>query len=262
MADGSHGVDIAAEIPQGLSWCSDENPGLTRRRAGKGWSYRDAQGRSVKDAKVLDRIRALAIPPAWTDVWICPSPRGHIQATGRDQRGRKQYRYHDGWRRDRDGLKFGRMIAFGRALPKLRVQVEKDLARRGLPRDKVVAAVARLMELTLIRVGNDEYAKTNKSFGLTTLQKRHLRLASGGAVFHLDANTVRPGGQAGWTSADAAGAHGLLPRVSSSVIAVNVVSPRIPTTNRTGCTLPQVAAQRPASRISVRSSAEMVAVGS
>ncbi|HWT52206.1 MAG TPA: DNA topoisomerase IB, partial [Caulobacter sp.] len=118
-------------------------------------------------------------------VWICPSPRGHIQATGRDQKGRKQYRYHEAWRRDRDDLKFGRMIAFGRALPKLRAQVEKDLALRGLPRDKVIAAVVRLMELTLIRVGNEAYAQANKSFGLTTLRDRHARLSSVGGVFQF-----------------------------------------------------------------------------
>ena len=158
---------------------------MRRIKSGDGFDYRDPDGDRVDDARTLDRIRALAIPPAWTDVWICPSPRGHIQATGRDQRGRKQYRYHDGWRRDRDGLKFGRMIAFGRALPKLRAQVEKDLAHRGLPRDKVVAAVVRLMELTLIRVGNEAYAKENKSFGLTTLRDRHARLSSVGGAFQF-----------------------------------------------------------------------------
>lgn len=171
--------------PPGLLYVNDDDPGLRRIKSGDGFDYRDPDGDRVDDARTLDRIRALAIPPAWTDVWICPSPRGHIQATGRDQRGRKQYRYHDGWRRDRDGLKFGRMIAFGRALPKLRAQVEKDLARRGLPRDKVVAAVVRLMELTLIRVGNEAYAKENKSFGLTTLRDRHARLSSVGGAFQF-----------------------------------------------------------------------------
>jgi len=171
--------------PPGLLYVNDDDPGLRRIKSGDGFDYRDPDGDRVDDARTLDRIRALAIPPAWTDVWICPSPRGHIQATGRDQRGRKQYRYHDGWRRDRDGLKFGRMIAFGRALPKLRAQVEKDLALRGLPRDKVVAAVVRLMELTLIRVGNEAYAKENKSFGLTTLRDRHARLSSVGGAFQF-----------------------------------------------------------------------------
>ena len=172
-------------VSSGLLYVNDDDPGLRRIKSGAGFAYCDPDGDHVGDDATLDRIRALAIPPAWTDVWICPSPRGHIQATGRDQRGRKQYRYHDGWRRDRDGLKFGRMIAFGRALPKLRNQVEKDLARRGLPRDKVVAAVVRLMELTLIRVGNEIYAKENKSFGLTTLRDRHAKLSSVGGTFQF-----------------------------------------------------------------------------
>src|SRR5690606_12181181 len=137
----------------------------------------------LKDAATQVRIDKLAVPPAWTRVWICPDPNGHIQATGRDQKGRKQYRYHDQWRAVRDGAKFERMLAFGKALPKLRRTVEKDLAKRGLPREKVLAAVVRLLEMTLIRVGNDEYAKTNKSFGLTTMQKRHVRLRGAGAKF-------------------------------------------------------------------------------
>jgi DNA topoisomerase-1 len=133
----------------------------------------------------MARIATLAIPPAWTDVWICPLARGHIQATGRDAKGRKQYRYHDAWRRDRDGLKFERMIAFGRGLPRLRARVERDLARRGLPREKVIAAVVRLMELTLIRVGNEAYVKENKSFGLTTLRDRHAKLSGVGGIFEF-----------------------------------------------------------------------------
>lgn len=169
----------------GLSYVNDDDPGIRRVAAGEGLAYRDPDGRAVRDAETLDRIRALAIPPAWTEVWICPSPRGHIQATGRDQKGRKQYRYHDDWRRDRDGLKFSRMIAFGRALPRLRARVEADMARRGLPREKVIAAVIRLMELTLIRVGNEEYAQANKSFGLTTLRDRHAKLSSMGGVFEF-----------------------------------------------------------------------------
>src|SRR3990167_4218250 len=149
MADGSHGVDIAVEVPQGRSGCSDETPGLTRRRAGKGWSYRDAKDQPVKDAKVLDRIRALAIPPAWSDVWICPKANGHIQATGRDAKGRKQYRYHSRWQAERGAGKYDRLIAFGRALPRLRKRVDEDLARRGLPREKGLAAVIRGLEMTL-----------------------------------------------------------------------------------------------------------------
>ncbi|PIB91341.1 DNA topoisomerase IB [Caulobacter sp. FWC2] len=172
-------------VSPGLLYVNDDDPGLRRIKSGAGFDYRDPDGARVDDAGTLDRIRALAIPPAWTEVWICPSPRGHIQATGRDQRGRKQYRYHDGWRRDRDGLKFGRMIAFGRALPKLRAKVEKDLVLRGLPRNKVIAAVVRLMELTLIRIGNEAYAQENKTFGLTTLRDRHAKLSSVGGTFQF-----------------------------------------------------------------------------
>jgi DNA topoisomerase-1 len=169
----------------GLIYVQDVDPGIRRLKAGKGFTYRDADGWPVKDAAALARIRALVIPPAWTDVWICASPRGHIQATGRDQRGRKQYRYHANWRAGRDAHKYGRVAAFGRALPRLRKQVEADLARRGLPREKVLAAVVRLLEVTLIRVGNDEYARSNRSYGLTTLQKRHLTVSGAGAVFEF-----------------------------------------------------------------------------
>lgn len=168
-----------------LTYVNDQGRGVRRIARGKGFAYVDPDGRPVKDAATLDRIKALAIPPAWTEVWICPDPGGHLQAVGRDQKGRKQYRYHPDWRVDRDAGKYHRMAAFGRALPRLRRRTAADLARRGLPRDKVLAAVVRLLELTLIRVGNDEYAKANKSFGLTTLRKRHLRLAGGGAVFEF-----------------------------------------------------------------------------
>lgn len=168
-----------------LAYVNDHEQGLRRVAHGRGFSYVDADGRPVKDEATLDRIKALAIPPAWTGVWICPDPNGHIQAIGRDQKNRKQYRYHPEWRADRDARKYDRMAAFGRALPKLRRRIEADLRRRGLPREKVLAAVASLLELTLIRVGNDEYARTNKSFGLTTLRKRHLKLAGGGAVFEF-----------------------------------------------------------------------------
>jgi|SRR5436305_3402978 len=158
----------------GLRYVSDDRPGIRRRRHGQGLRYVDPQGRPVRDAKVLERIRKLAIPPAWTDVWICPLANGHLQATGRDARGRKQYRYHAEWRAVRDETKFGRMIAFGEALPKIRARVEEDLARPGLPREKVLAAVVRLLETTLIRIGNREYAKQNNSYGLTTLRNRHV----------------------------------------------------------------------------------------
>lgn len=169
----------------GLSYANDHDPGITRVKTRSGFAYRHPSGAPVRDAHTLDRIRALAVPPAYTDVWICPDPDGHIQATGRDQKGRKQYRYHDGWRQVRDSHKYDRVIAFGRALPKLRARVDADLAKRGLPREKVLAAVVRVMEMTLIRVGNEEYAKANKSFGLTTLRDRHARIGSAGAEFEF-----------------------------------------------------------------------------
>ena len=185
MADGSQAFDIAAEVPQGLSYCSDEFAGLTRRRAGKGWSYRDAKGQTVTDAKTLARIRALAIPPAWTDVWICPKANGHIQATGRDVKGRKQYRYHNDWSTARSENKFDKLPAFSRALPKLRDKVEHDLGLRGVCRDKVLATAVRLLEITLIRVGNSIYAKQNRSYGLTTLHKRHLDVDGAALTFEF-----------------------------------------------------------------------------
>ncbi|WKB55101.1 DNA topoisomerase IB [Eleftheria terrae] len=148
-------------------------PGLKRVRRGQGFAYLDSQGRAVSDPEVLARIRQLAIPPAYTDVWICPLPDGHLQATGRDARGRKQYRYHPDWHAQRDANKFDRMIAFGAALPRIRARVERDLRRRGLPREKVLAAIVHLMDTTYLRVGNDEYARTNGSYGLTTLRDGH-----------------------------------------------------------------------------------------
>ena len=169
----------------GLAYVNDHDPGITRRRSGKGFTYRGRNGAPVKDRATLQRIRGLAIPPAWNDVWICPDPNGHIQAVGRDQKGRKQYLYHPEWRAHRDESKYGRMAAFGRALPGLRLRVEHDLHRQGLPREKVLAAVVRLLEVTLIRVGNDEYAQQNKSFGLTTLRKRHVDVSGAGAVFEF-----------------------------------------------------------------------------
>ncbi len=185
MADGSHAFDIAAEVPKGLSYCSDEFAGLTRRRAGKGWSYRDAKGQTVTDDKTLARIRALAIPPAWTDVWICPKANGHIQATGRDVKGRKQYRYHNDWSTARSENKFDRLPAFCRALPKLHAQVEHDLGLRGVCKPKVLATAVRLLELTLIRIGNAEYARQNRSYGLTTLHKRHLEVDGAALTFEF-----------------------------------------------------------------------------
>jgi DNA topoisomerase-1 len=138
--------------------------------------YCGPDGRPIRDGETLARIRSLAVPPAWRDVWICPDANGHLQATGRDAKGRKQYRYHPRWREVRDGNKYERMIAFGRALPLIRKRVQKDLARPGLPREKILATVVRLLEVTLIRVGNEEYAKQNESFGLATMRNRHVRV--------------------------------------------------------------------------------------
>jgi len=165
-----------ADIPEGLTWCGDESAGLSRRRSGTGFRYLDKTGATIRDARTLDRIRALAIPPAWTDVWICPRASGHIQATGRDVKGRKQYRYHPDWSRHASESKFDRLPAFAKALPKLRTRVEADLAKRGVTRDKVLATAVRLLEITLIRVGNAQYARQNRSYGLTTLHKRHLEV--------------------------------------------------------------------------------------
>ncbi len=175
----------------GLHHTSDGRPGIRRRRAGRGFTYRTPEGERLTDAAALDRIRALAIPPAWTDVWICPDPDGHLQATGRDARGRKQYRYHPRWRRRRDASKFGRMAAFARALPRIRRACDDDLARPGLPREKVLAAVVRLLELTLIRVGNDEYARLNRSFGLTTLRDRHATVRGSAVRFRFRGKSGR-----------------------------------------------------------------------
>jgi DNA topoisomerase IB len=175
-----------AATDAGLRHVSDTEPGLRRRRAGKGFVYLDAKGKRVTDAGTIDRIRALAIPPAWTDVWICKDARGHVQAVGRDARGRKQYRYHAKWRRTRDAGKFARLADFGRRLPKLRRQLAQDLRKPGLPRDKVLAIVVSLLAETLIRVGNHEYARTNNSFGLTTLRNRHVQFPRGDrAIFRF-----------------------------------------------------------------------------
>ena len=173
------------ELPEGLVYCNDDGPGFSRRRQGTGWAYYDQIGRRIEAAATIDRIEKLVIPPAWTAVWIAPRPGCHIQATGRDVKGRKQYRYHSDWSRHRDGSKYGRVAAFGRALPRLRKRLEADLRKNGLPRQKVVAAVISLLQQTLIRVGNDEYARTNKSFGLTTLRDRHATLNSVGGVFEF-----------------------------------------------------------------------------
>jgi DNA topoisomerase I len=161
----------------GLRYVSDTMPGIARKRAGGGFFYAGTDGKRITDRKEVARIRALAIPPAYTDVWICPSPNGHIQATGRDARGRKQYRYHPRWREIRDETKFGRMLEFSRVLPDIRKRVERDLSLPTLTREKVIATVVRLLECTGIRVGNDEYARANRSYGLTTLRNHHVEIS-------------------------------------------------------------------------------------
>ena len=161
----------------GLRHVTDSKPGIRRRRRGKGFRYLDPAGQPLRDPRERRRIEALAVPPAWTEVWICPLANGHLQATGRDARGRKQYRYHADWRAVRDETKFGRMVAFGEALPRLRARLDGDLAMPGLAREKVLAAVVKLLETTLIRVGNEEYARENDSFGLTTMRSRHVDIA-------------------------------------------------------------------------------------
>jgi hypothetical protein len=159
-----------------LRHVSDQMPGITRHKARNGFDYRHPGGELVRDIDTLKRIRSLVIPPAWNAAWICPYPNGHIQAVGRDKRGRKQYRYHPRWREVRDESKYGKMLIFGRVLPAIRERAEADLRRRGLSRERVLAAVVRLMEMTLFRIGNTEYAKTNKSYGLTTLRDKHVAI--------------------------------------------------------------------------------------
>src|SRR4051794_40699878 len=162
-----------------LRYTTDSRPGIRRETDGDTTRYIDRQGKEIGDPRTLERIASLGIPPAWTDVWICPDPRGHLQATGRDAKGRKQYRYHPRWREVRDEAKYTKLLIFARALPLIRARVDADLKRRGLPREKVLAAIVRLMEMTLIRIGNVEYAKANKSFGLTTLRARHVAIEGG-----------------------------------------------------------------------------------
>ncbi|MDH3292002.1 MAG: DNA topoisomerase IB [Gemmatimonadota bacterium] len=163
--------------PGGLLYVSDAEPGISRKRAGRGFSYIGLDGEPIRDRAERRRIRSLVIPPAWTDVWICPAPNGHLQATGRDAKGRKQYRYHPRYREVRDDTKFDRMLAFSNVLPAIRERVERDLARDGLPRDKVLATVVRLLEKTLIRIGSDVYARENRSYGLTTMRRRHVEVS-------------------------------------------------------------------------------------
>ena len=174
---------VAAARAARLRYVSDKRPGIRRTRDGDGFVFHDVNGQLITDERNLDRIRKLAIPPAYTDVWICRDPRGHLQAVGRDARGRKQYRYHARWREVRDEAKYGKMLTFGRVLPAIRAQVRQDLALPGLPKRKVLAAIVALLEKTMMRVGNEEYAKTNQSFGLTTLRDRHARIKGSQLTF-------------------------------------------------------------------------------
>ena len=166
--------DAAKEA--GLIYVNDDMPGITRQRSGKGFSYRGPDGKTITDKAERARLASLAIPPAYTDVWICPDPRGHVQATGRDAKGRKQYRYHPDFRAIRDGAKYDHMLDFAHVLPQIRDRVDQDMSRRGLPAEKVVATVVHLLENTMIRVGNADYARQNKSHGLTTLRDRHVKI--------------------------------------------------------------------------------------
>ncbi|MEE7458073.1 DNA topoisomerase I [Methylorubrum populi] len=161
----------------GLRYVDDSKPGLRRKRNGKGFRYIDTKGATIRDPGELERLKSLAVPPAYTDVWICPYPNGHIQATGRDEKGRKQYRYHPRFREAREASKFHRIMAFAAALPGIRRRIDADMSQRGLPREKVLATVVHLLETTLIRVGNDDYARSNKSYGLTTLRDPHVKIA-------------------------------------------------------------------------------------
>jgi DNA topoisomerase-1 len=179
-AAGDRAEGAAAARQAGLRYVSDAQPGMSRRRAGGGFRYLDRDGRTVRDAATLARIRQLAIPPAWTDVWICASGNGHIQATGRDARGRKQYRYHRQWSTVRGSGKFDRVIEFSQALPRLRRRLRRDLALPGFPKQKVVAIVVAVMADSLVRIGNEDYARSNRSYGLTTLRSRHVKFLAGG----------------------------------------------------------------------------------
>jgi len=182
------GAETSARLA-GLRYVTDEAPGITRRRQGSGFSYWDADGARLRAKADRERIRALVIPPAWTDVWISPIANGHIQATGRDARRRKQYRYHARWREVRDEVKYGRMLAFGAALPSIRRRTRADLRQPSLTRTKVLATIVRLLEKTLIRVGNEEYARTNHSFGLTTMRDRHAEVKGSSVTFEFRAKS-------------------------------------------------------------------------
>jgi DNA topoisomerase-1 len=188
---GAEPIDpVASARAAGLRYVSDLTPGIRRAREGNGFRYTDRDGRPIRDAETLERIKRLAIPPAWANVWISPDPRGHLQATGRDARGRKQYRYHPRWREIRDAVKYDRMLAFAEALPKIRQRTDRDLERHGMPREKVLATVVRLLEETRIRIGNDEYRKENGSYGLTTLLDRQVNVVGAEVRFSFRARVA------------------------------------------------------------------------
>ncbi|GAC1630449.1 MAG: DNA topoisomerase IB [Chloroflexota bacterium] len=179
------GDPVETATSAGLRYFTDARPGIRRRRVGKHFTYLATDGTTIRDSEELRRFKALGIPPAWTDVWICPSRRGHIQATGRDAKGRKQYRYHDHWREIRDDTKYTRMIAFGQQIPRIREQSSRDLSLRSLSHDKVIGTIVQLLDATAIRVGNEEYARENQSFGLTTLRRQHVDVEGTRARFHF-----------------------------------------------------------------------------
>ena len=183
---------VTAAEQAGLQYVSDQRPSYGRRAKGKHFQYFDTEGKLIRDEQRLLRIKRLAIPPAWTNVWICPSPNGHVQATGRDARGRKQYRYHERWREVRDENKFERLAQFAKALPDIRRRVARDFELPGLPRRKVLATIVRLLERTFIRIGNEEYARENKSFGLTTLKNRHVKVRGAEVRFRFRGKSKRP----------------------------------------------------------------------
>jgi DNA topoisomerase I len=185
IRDGSKEEREDAKLA-GLQYVDDSARGIHRQKRGRSFSYVGPDDKTVRDRKTLARIQALVIPPAWKDVWICGNPNGHLQVTGRDSRGRKQYRYHTRWREIRDENKYGKLISFAQSLPRIRRRVASHLRRPGLPREKVLAAVVKLLETTLVRVGNDEYARSNKSFGLTTMRDRHAHIA--GARIRIEFN--------------------------------------------------------------------------
>jgi len=186
-------TELNAEAAEeaGLRYVSDEQAGYTRKKNGDDFEYFDQEGKPIRDEQRILRIKRLAIPPAWTEVWVCPSPNGHLQATGRDARRRKQYLYHERWREIRDETKYDRMLTFAGNLPKIRKRVRNDLKLRGLPREKVLATIVRLLERTFIRVGNPEYARANKSFGLTTMQDRHVDVKGSNLRFRFRGKSGR-----------------------------------------------------------------------